>query len=254
MKETKKIIALLTAMMVTVCSFAAFAADETTEEAAAEVTATETVEATEEEATEEVAEEEATEEVAEEEATEEETTEEATEEEATEETTEVVTEEAVDYSQFDGEGIEVVLDNAKIEFDVLPELVNDRTMVPVRAIFEALGAVVDWENETQTITAAKGDVVIMMQIDNTKMFVNGEEVELDAAPFLKDDSRTLVPLRAISESFGCTVDYIEATETVVIVSAVEEVVEEEVVEEEAVEEEATEEEAATEEATEEVTE
>ena len=204
----KKLIALLAALaVVTTSSLAVMAEDAKTEEVAAETKVEETVEATEEVA------EEATEEAAEEVA------EEATEE-AAEETTEEVTEEAeaaVDYAQFNGEGIEVVVFGEKVEFDIQPEMQNDRVMVPVRAIFEALGATVNWDNETETVMAVKDERVVMLQIGNTKMFVNGVETEeLDAPPYLKDDSRTLVPVRAISEAFECNVEWIDEYEMVVV--------------------------------------
>ena len=54
-----------------------------------------------------------------------------------------------------GSDISVVLDGRKIEFDVQPQIINDRTMVPMRAIFEKLGALVEWNQDTQTVTASK---------------------------------------------------------------------------------------------------
>ncbi len=123
----------------------------------------------------------------------------------------------IDYSKFDTEGIDVVVLGQKVEFDVQPEMMNDRVMVPVRAIFEALGAVVNWDDDTQTITAVKGDNIVLMQIGNTKMFVNNKECEpLDAAPVLKNDSRTLVPVRAISEAFDYDVNWDEKMEMVIV--------------------------------------
>ena len=53
------------------------------------------------------------------------------------------------------EEIRVVLDGQELYFDVPPQLINNRTMVPMRKIFEAMGASVEWEGTTQTIHAKK---------------------------------------------------------------------------------------------------
>jgi len=116
--------------------------------------------------------------------------------------------------------ITVTIDGKKIEFDVNPILMNDRTLVPMRKIFEELGAVVTWDNETETAFGTDGKVVIAFQINNnimTKSAANAqsEVIELDVPAQLIND-RTLVPIRAISESFGCDVDWVDATQTVVI--------------------------------------
>lgn len=119
--------------------------------------------------------------------------------------------------------ITVIIDNEKVEFDVKPMLINDRTMVPMRAIFEKLGAFVQWDDETQTAFGTDGNILIAFQIDNTLMSksrINGqnETITLDVPAQLIND-RTLVPIRAISEAFECKVDWIDETQTVVITSA-----------------------------------
>ena len=100
-------------------------------------------------------------------------------------------------------------------FDVLPKIINDRTMVPLRAIFEAIGAKVDWYGETRTIVSSKDDIEIRMQIDNNIMHVNDNIITLDAFPCI-DNDRTLVPVRAIAESFGFDVAWDGETRTVTI--------------------------------------
>ena len=100
--------------------------------------------------------------------------------------------------------ISVFLDGEKIVFDVPPQTINDRTMVPMRAIFEALGATVDWNEEEQSITSTREEITIYMAIDNPVITVNGEEITLDVAP-VKIDDRTLVPIRAVAESFEAEV-------------------------------------------------
>ena len=114
--------------------------------------------------------------------------------------------------------IKVLLNEKPIEFDVAPVIANDRTLVPVRAIFEALGAMVEWDEDTRTVISAKGDNICILQIDNDMMFVNGESKQLDVAATIIND-RTLIPLRAVSEAYNCTVDWDGDTRTVTIKTA-----------------------------------
>ena len=111
--------------------------------------------------------------------------------------------------------ITVYIDGNKLEFDVQSQIIDDRTMVPMRVIFESLGAVVSWDADTRTATGRKGDTVVNVSIDSTTLFKNGEPKALDVPPLLID-SRTLVPARAIAESFDCTVDWISQERKVVI--------------------------------------
>lgn len=114
--------------------------------------------------------------------------------------------------------ITVKIDGQQISFDVQPQLINGRTMVPLRAIFEALGATVDWNNDTQTVTATKGGTTISLTINNPTMYVNGAAVTLDS-PACLVGGRTLVPVRAISEAFGTKVDWDGNNSTVLISSS-----------------------------------
>ena len=115
--------------------------------------------------------------------------------------------------------IKVVLNGKKINFDVPPTVINGRTMVPVRAIFESLNATVEWDGETETITSYKDDTKIILKLNNNVMSVNGKNITLDV-PASAIDNRTLVPVRAISEAFGCKVAWDATTKTVVIDDAV----------------------------------
>lgn len=102
-----------------------------------------------------------------------------------------------------------------VTLDVPAQVQNDRTLVPLRAIFEALGAQVDWEEETQLITSTKGDITIKLTVGSDKLYRNDDEIVLDVPAQVQND-RTLVPVRAISESFGCQVDWDEETQLVTI--------------------------------------
>lgn len=119
--------------------------------------------------------------------------------------------------------ITVILNGAELAFDVPPQIIDGRTLVPMRAIFEALGAEVEWSQELQTVVAEKDDMFITMTI-GVNVFTVGnltdsisEKFELDVPPQIID-GRTLVPVRAISESLDCEVEWNGDTRTVIIKS------------------------------------
>jgi len=111
--------------------------------------------------------------------------------------------------------ISVTIDNKNIVFDQSPVIENGRTLVPMRGIFEAFSAQVEWDEKAKTITATKGTTIIKMQIDSTKMSVNGIEKTLDVSPVIIG-GRTLVPVRAMSESLGVEIAWDNNTQTVLI--------------------------------------
>jgi len=115
-------------------------------------------------------------------------------------------------------GISVVLDGQQLVFDVPPQAMNGRTLVPLRTIFEALGATIEWDNATKTVTAEKGDTVIVLTIGSTSPTVNGKIVPIDQ-PGIIVDGRTLVPLRFVGEALGVKVDWDGPTNTVTITSS-----------------------------------
>lgn len=112
--------------------------------------------------------------------------------------------------------VSVVIDGSYVVFaDQKPVIKNDRTLIPLRAIFEALGADVDWNDETKTVTSAKGDIKISLAIGSDQLYVNGEAKTIDVPAQIIND-RTMIPLRAVAESFGCKVDWVGETKTVII--------------------------------------
>ncbi len=111
--------------------------------------------------------------------------------------------------------INVVVNGNKLSFDAPAFIYNNRTFVPLRAIFEALNAKVDWEEATQTITSYKGDTTVKCAISDYMLYKNSEEIILDASPMLVSQ-RTFVPVRAIAQSFGCEVLWDGETNTVTI--------------------------------------
>lgn len=85
--------------------------------------------------------------------------------------------------------------------------------MPLRAIFESLGATVDWDQETKTVTGTQGDKIIKLQIDNKVATVNDVDVALDV-PGIIIDGNTYVPVRFIAESLGAIVNWDNNTKTV----------------------------------------
>ncbi|MCL2392176.1 MAG: copper amine oxidase N-terminal domain-containing protein [Oscillospiraceae bacterium] len=113
--------------------------------------------------------------------------------------------------------ISVYFDGTRLSFDVPPQMIDGRVLVPLRTIFEALGADVNWNEATRTITATRDDTTVVLTIGNTTATVNGQSITLDVPPQVID-GRTLVPLRFVAESFGVTVDWNGETRTVTISS------------------------------------
>ncbi|MBO5008986.1 MAG: copper amine oxidase N-terminal domain-containing protein [Clostridia bacterium] len=113
--------------------------------------------------------------------------------------------------------ISVYLDAAKIEFDVKPQIINGRTMVPIRAIFEKMGAVVEWDGNTSSAICTKGDTVVKMTVNSMDMYINNQLTKMDISPVVID-GRTLAPARYVAEAFGADVQWSQKNNTVVICS------------------------------------
>ena len=95
-------------------------------------------------------------------------------------------------------------------------VVNGRTLAHVRAVAEALGAVVSWNGVTQEVSLTKGDTTVLLRIGSTAAYVNGALVTLDAAPVL-EENRTQVPLRFVAESLGATVGWDQESRTASVI-------------------------------------
>lgn len=111
--------------------------------------------------------------------------------------------------------ITIQIDGQLLKTDVPATIQDGRTMVPLRATFEALGIVVGWDAESRTVTGKKGDDLIKLVIDNIIAEVNDEVVFLDVPATIKE-GRTLVPVRFIAESTGASVEWEARTRTVSI--------------------------------------
>lgn len=118
--------------------------------------------------------------------------------------------------------VSVNLDGKYIEFDQEPIIQDGRTLVPLRAIFEAMEMDVEWDQETKTVTSQKNNVIITLQIQNKNASIGTEDVgyikaELDV-PAQIINGRTMVPVRFVGEASGSTVAWNQASKTVVITS------------------------------------
>ncbi len=117
--------------------------------------------------------------------------------------------------------VTVILNGEIIETPVEAKLVNDRTMLPMRAIFESMGAVVTWFDADKIIFATKGDKFITLKIGEAAMSVQSalddemQIISLDVAPFI-DNDHTLVPVRAVAEALDAKVDWEQETYKVII--------------------------------------
>lgn len=109
--------------------------------------------------------------------------------------------------------IDIKIDNKKLSLDVPACIINDRTMVPMRGIFETLGASVVWDEAAKGITAKKGGNTIRLHLNKKAASINGSACTLDAAPTAVN-GRTLVPARFVAEALDCTVKWDAKTETV----------------------------------------
>ena len=95
--------------------------------------------------------------------------------------------------------------------DAAPYVAKDRTFVPFRALGEAIGAEVEWDNDARTVTYTLGKTEVVMTIGETTYTVNGEEKTMDVAPEITND-RTYVPVRFVGEALGFKVTALSAAD------------------------------------------
>lgn len=112
-------------------------------------------------------------------------------------------------------GIDIRVDGKFVDCDVQPYIKNERTMVPIRAISEALGAEVGYDDATKTAIISKDGKIVKVTMDSNSAFVDDNELVLDA-PAENVDGRIFVPVRFVSEGLGCNVEWIGETKSVMI--------------------------------------
>jgi hypothetical protein len=109
--------------------------------------------------------------------------------------------------------VQVVVNGAPAQFDQPPLMRDGHVLVPLRGIFERLGATVMFDSATQSIKAVSGSSTVELRLGSTMALVNGQQQALDT-PALEVGGRTLVPLRFISQALGANVTWNNATQTV----------------------------------------
>lgn len=108
------------------------------------------------------------------------------------------------------------INDKSIEMDIAPTIVNNRTVVPISFIANALNAMVDWDGVLQTAYVAYDDTLVEIIIHAPELYVNGEVVAIDT-PAEIINGRTMVPLRAVADGLGLEVYYDNETRTITII-------------------------------------
>ncbi|MEC0131891.1 copper amine oxidase N-terminal domain-containing protein [Paenibacillus odorifer] len=119
----------------------------------------------------------------------------------------------------DDSDLKCYLDGKQIHFNVSPILKDGVTYVPMRSIFEALGATIKWDNHAKSVSAVKGDINIFYLVKEGRVIVNAKENE-HVLKGINFQNNTLVPLRFISEVLGSSVTWDEGAKSIYITSPV----------------------------------
>jgi hypothetical protein len=98
----------------------------------------------------------------------------------------------------------LIVNGGLIKSDV--KTINDRTLVPIRALAEALNGTVDWDEAARMVTVHKDDKTIVMTIGSKNIRVNDIEQAIDVAPDIYSNY-TYLPIRFVSEALGADVAY-----------------------------------------------
>ncbi|TYR76007.1 hypothetical protein FZC79_07590 [Rossellomorea vietnamensis] len=111
---------------------------------------------------------------------------------------------------------DLVINGKKVNLSPSAIIKNSRTLVPIRGVFEELGASIGYDNSTKTVTVRKGTTNVAVTVGSKTGYINGSPVTLDTAPILLE-SRTMIPLRFIIEAIGAEVKWDGSSQTVIII-------------------------------------
>ena len=114
-----------------------------------------------------------------------------------------------------GQDIKVNINNSTLRLDDPPVIQDGRTLVPMRAFFEAMGADVSWDSASRTAIGIKGGIEVRIPIDSIHPTVNQQRVTIDV-PARIIEGRTYIPLRFVGEALGDEVGWDEDTRTITI--------------------------------------
>lgn len=121
--------------------------------------------------------------------------------------------ENIDYNK--SSDIRVIIDGKQVAFDVKPQAINGRIMVPMSSIFRELGLTVNWDSTTKTAQGTNEDMSIIFTIGSNKALVNGQEQILDA-PARAINNKTMIPLRFLSENMGYNIVWIQSSNLILM--------------------------------------
>ncbi|MCK5744486.1 MAG: copper amine oxidase N-terminal domain-containing protein [Caldisericia bacterium] len=112
------------------------------------------------------------------------------------------------------------LDGKSVEMDVVPVIKNGRTLLPARYVTEPFGGEVFWDGDEKKVTYILADKIVELWIGKSTAKVNGIEVQIDpnnpeVVPTIIND-RTMVPIRFLAESLGCSVEWIADTKEIIL--------------------------------------
>ena len=122
---------------------------------------------------------------------------------------------AMQSSVYAQDDVTVIVNGDTVELDQPPVIENGRTLVPFRGVLEKMGAEVGWDNEARKVTCTLDGKEVSLVIDSDKMQTPSGELTLDV-PAKIINSRTMVPIRAISEGLGAVVAWDADTRTVTV--------------------------------------
>lgn len=112
------------------------------------------------------------------------------------------------------DSIRIRVSGVQVHFDVEPYIdTQNRVMVPLRAIGEALDSYVHWNPTTREVTVRKDGKTVVLTVGSRRVLVDGQEFFMDTVPVIKN-GRTMIPVRFISEYQGARVDWDSVTKTV----------------------------------------
>jgi N-acetylmuramoyl-L-alanine amidase len=109
-------------------------------------------------------------------------------------------------TQSNNGNISIKVNGVTVKSDISPVIVNGRTLVPARAVFEQLGSQITWDEKKGQVGVVSGDYKILLTINNKKALVNNKSVEMDV-PAQIMNSRTLIPLRFVGEQLNMKVSW-----------------------------------------------
>jgi hypothetical protein len=113
----------------------------------------------------------------------------------------------------------MLVNGSPVTLDVPPTILNSRTLLPIRAIVDAVGGTIAWDASARKVSVVRKDKTVLLWIDKNIAQVNGRSVRVDTdvrvVPIIVS-GRTLLPLRFVAESLGLDVQWDAAAKTITI--------------------------------------